>query len=86
MVSRMPTYSGKLIGQRVSREMVLPILAALVTAAVLLIAYTWQMLAAIALAYIAALPFGVRSHQRQKKAWEERKAKAPESVEAEREG
>jgi CDP-diacylglycerol--serine O-phosphatidyltransferase len=86
MVSRLPTYSGKSIGQRVSRDMVLPILAALVTAAVLLIAYTWEMLAAIALAYIVALPFGLRSHQRQKKAWEERTAKAPEAVEAEREG
>jgi hypothetical protein len=46
----------------VSRELVLPILAAVVLVAVLLIAYTWQMLALMALTYIALIPFGIRSY------------------------
>lgn len=83
MVSRVPTYSGKGIGQRVSRDLVLPILAAVVAAAVLLVAYTWQVLTAIAFLYIAMLPFGVRSFQREKRAWEERTAQAAETAEAE---
>jgi CDP-diacylglycerol--serine O-phosphatidyltransferase len=74
MVSRMPTYSAKGTGQRISRDLVLPILAGVVTVAVLLIAFTWEVLTAMAVAYIALLPLGVRSYQRQKKAWEERMA------------
>jgi CDP-diacylglycerol---serine O-phosphatidyltransferase len=78
MVSRIPTYSGKTIGQRVSRESVLPILAATVIVAVLLIAYTWQMLALMALAYLASIPFGIRQYRRQNREWEERSGKTRE--------
>ncbi|MGE0213701.1 MAG: phosphatidylcholine/phosphatidylserine synthase [Parvibaculaceae bacterium] len=74
MVSRVPTFAGKGSGGRVSRELVLPILAALVGLAVLLIAFTWEVLLAIATLYIALIPFGIRSYARQKRAWEERKA------------
>jgi CDP-diacylglycerol--serine O-phosphatidyltransferase len=74
MISRLPTYSAKGSGQRINRDLVLPILAGVVTVAVLLIAFTWEVLAAMAVLYIALLPFGVRSYHRQKKAWEERKA------------
>ncbi|MFO1089450.1 MAG: phosphatidylcholine/phosphatidylserine synthase [Hyphomicrobiales bacterium] len=74
MVSRMPTFSGKTLGQRVQREMVLPIIAAVVIAIVLLIGFTWEMLTVFALAYVAMLPFGVRSYNRQKAAWKARKA------------
>jgi CDP-diacylglycerol---serine O-phosphatidyltransferase len=79
MVARIPTYSGKTFGQRVSRELVLPILAAVVIVAVLLIAYTWQMLAILALTYIALIPFGVRSYRRQKREWDARSSKAGEA-------
>ena len=72
MVARIPTYSGKTSGQRVNRELVLPMLAAVVILAVLLIAYTWQMLAILALAYIALIPFGLRSYRRQKQEWDAR--------------
>lgn len=72
MVSRLPTYSGKTFGQRVSRELVLPMLAGVVIGAVLLIAYTWQVLAIIAVVYIALLPFGVRSYRRLKHDWDQR--------------
>jgi len=78
MVSRLPTYSGKSSGQRVSRDFVLPILAGTVTVAVLLIAFTWEVLLAMAALYIALLPFGLKSYRTQKRAWEERTAAAPE--------
>lgn len=74
MVARVPTFSGKTVGQRVSRELVLPMLAAVVICAVLLIAYTWQMLAIAALIYIALIPFGIRSYGRQKREWDARHA------------
>ncbi len=80
MVSRLPTYSGKSTGQRINRDLVLPILAGVVTVAVLLIAFTWEVLLAMAALYIALLPFGYRSYRRQKQAWEERKAAATETV------
>jgi CDP-diacylglycerol---serine O-phosphatidyltransferase len=78
MVSRIPTYSGKTVGQRVSRELVLPMLAAVVIGAVLLIAYTWQMLALMALAYIASIPVGIRHYRRQNREWEARSGKTRE--------
>jgi CDP-diacylglycerol---serine O-phosphatidyltransferase len=43
-----------------------------VLGAVLLIAYTWQMLALLALTYIALIPFGIRSYARQKREWDAR--------------
>jgi CDP-diacylglycerol--serine O-phosphatidyltransferase len=64
MVSKLPTYSGKGLGGRISRDMVLPILAGFVATIVLLIAFTWEMLTLLALLYIGLLPFGVRSYLR----------------------
>jgi CDP-diacylglycerol---serine O-phosphatidyltransferase len=78
MVARFPTYSGKTFGQRVRPELVLPILAGVVIGAVLLIAYTWHMLALLALTYIASIPVGIRNYRRQHREWEERTAQAGE--------
>jgi CDP-diacylglycerol--serine O-phosphatidyltransferase len=72
MISRVPTFSGKTIGQRVSREMVLPILGIAAFTVAMLIAFTWEVLTFIAILYIAMLPFGVRSYYRQKKAYLQR--------------
>jgi hypothetical protein len=44
--------------------------------AVLLIAYTWHMLALLALTYIALIRVGLRNHWRQHRAWEDRTAQA----------
>jgi CDP-diacylglycerol--serine O-phosphatidyltransferase len=74
MVSRVPTYSGKTLGQRVHRDMVLPIIAAAVIALVMLVAFTWEMLTLFALIYVALIPLGARSYARQQRAWEGRKA------------
>jgi CDP-diacylglycerol--serine O-phosphatidyltransferase len=78
MVSRVPTFSGKTLGSRISRDLVLPILGVTALLAVSLIAFTWQVLTALSLVYIALLPFGIASYRRQKAAHEKRLAEASE--------
>jgi CDP-diacylglycerol--serine O-phosphatidyltransferase len=64
MVSRLPVYSGKRIGTRVPREVVLPVFMLVVLFFALLISYPWPVLTLGTLAYLAALPFGWLSYQR----------------------
>ena len=68
MVSRVPTFSGKNLGPWIPREMVLPILGLAALAAVVLASYPWQLLTAAAVAYLALIPFAVRSHRRHRAA------------------
>jgi CDP-diacylglycerol--serine O-phosphatidyltransferase len=79
MVSRVPTFSGKGIG-RVSREAVLPLLAAVTIVAALLVTYPWEMLTLISAGYLALIPVSAIAYVRQKKAWEERVAAAPDTA------
>jgi CDP-diacylglycerol---serine O-phosphatidyltransferase len=72
MVSRVPTFSGKTFGQRVSRDMVLPILGIAAFTVAMLIAFTWEVLTFLAFLYLAMLPVGVKSYYRHKQAYEER--------------
>lgn len=67
MVSRVPTYSGKHLG-RIRGDMVLPVLGLTVLAAVLLIAYPWEFLTIVCLAYLALIPLSMRSYRRHKAA------------------
>jgi CDP-diacylglycerol--serine O-phosphatidyltransferase len=64
MVSRLPVYSGKKIGTRVPRELVLPVFMLVVLFFALLISYPWPVLTLGTLAYLAALPFGWLSYRR----------------------
>jgi CDP-diacylglycerol---serine O-phosphatidyltransferase len=66
MVSRVPTFSGKTIS-RVPREFVLPILAVMALAVVLLVAYPWESLAIAAAAYLSLIPVSIVSYQRRKR-------------------
>lgn len=71
VISQMPTYSGKSGGgSRVRRDMALPVVAATVFGAVLLITYPWEVMTALACVYVALMPFGVRSYRRRTAAWE----------------
>ena len=72
MVSRVPTFSGKTLGSRISRDLVLSILGLTVLLAVSLIAFTWQVLSVLSVVYIALLPFGIASYRRQKAGHEAR--------------
>jgi CDP-diacylglycerol--serine O-phosphatidyltransferase len=74
MISRVPTFSGKALGSRISRDLVLPILGFTVFVAVSLIAFTWQVLTALSLIYIVLLPFGIASYRKQNAAHKERLA------------
>ena len=64
MVSRIPVFSGKHMGQRVPPEMLLVFFAAIVGFFALLISYPWEVLTVGTLVYLALLPFGWMSYQR----------------------
>ena len=58
----------------ISRDLVLPLLGVAALIVVSLITFTWEMLSAMSLLYIALLPFGIRSYRRHKAEYERRKA------------
>ncbi|MCO6387826.1 CDP-alcohol phosphatidyltransferase family protein [Aliihoeflea sp. 40Bstr573] len=64
LVSQLPVYSGKSSGMRVRRDLVLPLMLAIVGYVALLFSYTWTTLALTAAAYFAMLPFSVRAFTR----------------------
>jgi CDP-diacylglycerol---serine O-phosphatidyltransferase len=64
MVSRVPVFSGKRLGTRVPREMVLPVIVLVVLFIALLIGYPWAVLTVGTLIYLASLPFGVVAYKR----------------------
>jgi CDP-diacylglycerol--serine O-phosphatidyltransferase len=61
MVSNIPTYSGKLLGERVGREWVLPIFVIAVGLVAMLFTYPYQTLTAITLGYLAFIPLSWRN-------------------------
>ncbi len=78
MVSRLPVFSGKRVGTRVTPELVGPVIVVVVACFALLIAYPWVLLTAATLAYLASLPFGWLSHRGyQRRAAESRAETAP---------
>lgn len=64
MVSGLPTFSGKHFGERISREMVLPVFMAVVVVAALLIAFPWETLTVITLVYLGSLPVAYAVHRK----------------------
>ncbi|TKT81333.1 CDP-diacylglycerol--serine O-phosphatidyltransferase [Aquamicrobium sp. LC103] len=63
MVSRLPVYSGK-SGIRIRRDIVMPLMLAIVLYVALLFSYTWHTMAASAIAYLIFLPFSARAFAR----------------------
>jgi CDP-diacylglycerol--serine O-phosphatidyltransferase len=59
MVSTVPTYSGKTAGRRVPRHWVLPLFVVTVAFVGLLLSFPFEVLAALTLIYLAAIPVGV---------------------------
>lgn len=64
MVSRVPTYSGKNLTQKIERDFVLPIFLAVAGGVAVLFSYPYATLAAITVFYLGAIPFGVQYYQR----------------------
>ncbi|WP_072396971.1 phosphatidylcholine/phosphatidylserine synthase [Hyphomicrobium sp. CS1GBMeth3] len=57
MVSMLPTYSGKLLGERIGRDWVLPLFILSMLAVACLLTYPYPTLAIGSIAYLAALPW-----------------------------
>lgn len=71
MVSRLPVFSGKMIGAKVAPEMVLPVVVLVVLFIAVLVSYPWHLLTGGSLLYLAFLPVGwmsYRKHERQARA------------------
>jgi CDP-diacylglycerol---serine O-phosphatidyltransferase len=64
LVSTIPTWSGKLLGERVSRDYVLPIFAGVALVLGLLWSYPYQTASVLAFCYLGLVPF---SYQRFRK-------------------
>jgi CDP-diacylglycerol--serine O-phosphatidyltransferase len=64
LISRMPVFSGKGLGSRVRRDLVMPIILLAVVYVSLLMSFTWETLTISAVAYLVSLPFGARAWSR----------------------
>ena len=64
MVSRLPVFSGKTVGAKVEREMVLPVVVLVVLFIALLISYPWHLLSVCSVLYLACLPLGWMSYRK----------------------
>ncbi|TCT31449.1 CDP-diacylglycerol--serine O-phosphatidyltransferase [Martelella mediterranea] len=61
LISRLPVWSGKSFALNVRREFALPMILVAVLCVALLVSYTWHMMIAGSLLYIASLPLGARA-------------------------
>jgi CDP-diacylglycerol---serine O-phosphatidyltransferase len=62
LVSTIPTFSGKLLGERIKREWVMPILVAVALVVALLVTYPHSTLLVVTIAYLAMIPLSMRRH------------------------
>jgi len=69
LVSTIPTYSGKLAGERISREYVAPVLAAAALLVGLLATYPYMTLSAMTLIYLAMIPWSRARFQALSRKW-----------------
>lgn len=65
MVSLLPTWSSKLIGRRIRRDLVLPLFVLVVLIVALLLSFPWHVMTVLSLAYLASLPWSWRAFHRQ---------------------
>lgn len=70
LVSTLPTYSGKLAGERIAREYVAPMLVGSALAVGLLVTYPFLTLATVTLGYLLLLPLGVYRFVIRRRAWD----------------
>lgn len=64
MVSRLHTFSGKLIGRRIAREYIAPVVVVAVAFAAVLATYPYLTLAVGSLVYLACIPIAIRQYAR----------------------
>jgi CDP-diacylglycerol---serine O-phosphatidyltransferase len=63
LVSTIPTFSGKLLGERIAREYVLPIFVAAAALVALLVTYPYETLALVTLVYLSFIPISYGRYQ-----------------------
>lgn len=76
MISTVPAWSGKTLGRRVRRDMVLPLFVAVAIYFALLASYPWIVLSVCTILYLALLPVSTVRYRRQMKAWKAERAAA----------
>lgn len=64
LISRLPTFSGKTLGTRVRRDLVLPLFVFAVLIVALTVSYPFRMLAGGAVLYLLTIPFSWRAHRK----------------------
>ena len=64
VVSTVPTFSGKKLGQHIPRDFALPLMVGLVLWAALLASYPFTVVSIMTIIYLVLLPFGVRSFRK----------------------
>ncbi len=64
MVSRLPTWSGKLVGRRMPRDMVAPLFVFGVLMVAFLVSFPFETMMVLSVVYLACLPLSWRSHAR----------------------
>ncbi len=68
LVSKVPTWSGKLIGRRISRDLVAPLFVSGVVIVAFLASFPWATMMVLTFVYLGCLPLSWNSYQRQAKA------------------
>ena len=63
LVSTIPTFSGKLLGERIAREYVLPIFVAAAALVALLVTYPYETLTLVTIVYLAVIPVSYQRYQ-----------------------
>jgi CDP-diacylglycerol--serine O-phosphatidyltransferase len=64
LVSTIPTFSGKLLGERISGDYVLPVFVGAAAGVALLVTYPYGTLAIVTLAYLGTIPISYRRFER----------------------
>ena len=70
LVSTIPTFSGKLMGERVRGELILPIMTAAAALVGLLVTYPYGTLSVLTLAYLATIPYSYQRFQQLQREWD----------------
>ncbi len=70
LVSTIPTFSGKLMGERIRGELLLPILTAVAALIGLLVTYPYLTLTVATLIYLVTVPISYRRYQTKQKEWD----------------
>ena len=63
LVSTIPTFSGKLLGERIAREYVLPVFVAAAALVALLVTYPYETLTLVTVVYLGFIPVSYRRYQ-----------------------